>query len=73
MKRPDDSSLTPVQLARIRKEAERALREAAVLGVLPTPVEQVMRVARVKEVEEDLTNRGSSRDWSAKQSKLAMP
>lgn len=58
MKRPDDSSLTPEQLARIRKEAERALRDAAVLGVLPTPVEQVMRVARVREVEEDLTNPG---------------
>lgn len=56
MPRPDDSSLTPGQLARIRKEAERALREASVLGVLPTPVEQVMAVARVSEVEEDVLN-----------------
>lgn len=56
MPRPDDSSLTSGQLARIRKEAERALREASVLGVLPTPVEQVMAVARVREVEEDMLN-----------------
>lgn len=56
MRRPDDSSLTAAQLARIRKEAERALREASVLGVLPTPVEQVMAVARVREVEEDVLN-----------------
>lgn len=56
MRRPDDSALTPGQLARIRKEAERALREASVLGVLPTPVEAVMAVARVKEVEEDVLN-----------------
>jgi hypothetical protein len=56
MQRPDDSSLTPGQLARIRKEAERALREASVLGMLPTPVEQVMAVARVREVEEDVLN-----------------
>lgn len=58
MQRPDDSSLTPGQLARIRKEAERALREASVLGVLPTPVEEVMAVARVREVEEDVLNPG---------------
>jgi len=56
MRRPNDSSLTPGQLARIQKEAERALREASVLGVLPTPVEQVMAIARVKEVEEDVLN-----------------
>jgi Zn-dependent peptidase ImmA (M78 family) len=56
MPRPDDSSLTPGQLARIRKEAERALRDASVLGVLPTPIEQIMAVARVTEVEEDVLN-----------------
>jgi hypothetical protein len=56
MARPDDSSLTPGQWARIRKEAERALREASALGVLPTPVEQVMAAAKVREVEEDVLN-----------------
>lgn len=56
MQRPDDSTLTPSQLARVRKEAERALRQASVLGILPTPIEQVMAVARVREVEEDVLN-----------------
>ena len=56
MPRPDDSSLAPGQLARIRKEVERALREASVLGALPTSVEQIMAVARVTEVEENVLN-----------------
>lgn len=58
MRRPDDSSLTRSQLTKIRSEAERALRDAGVFGILPTPVEEVMRVARVREVEEDLGNPG---------------
>ena len=53
---PDDSTLSPSQLARVRKEAVRALREGSVLGVLPTPVEQIMAVSRVREVEEDVLN-----------------
>jgi len=56
MLRRDDSSLTASQLTRIQREAQRALLEAAVLGVLPTPVEQVMSAARVREVEEDVLN-----------------
>ena len=58
MRRPDDSSLTPGQLARVRKEAERALREAGALGVLPTPIDRIMAVARVEEVKEDVLNPG---------------
>jgi hypothetical protein len=58
MQRPDDSSLTPGQLARIRKEAERALREAGALGVFPTPIDRIMAVARVEEVREDVLNPG---------------
>lgn len=56
MPRQDDSTLTPSQLARIRKEAERALQQASVFGQLPTPTEEIMRVARVTEVPEDLMN-----------------
>jgi hypothetical protein len=37
MQRPDDSSLTPGQLARVRKEAERALRESARLASFLPP------------------------------------
>lgn len=54
MRRPDDCSLTPRQLARVRAEAERALREAGALGVFPTPVEAIMTVAKVEEVKEDV-------------------
>jgi Zn-dependent peptidase ImmA (M78 family) len=56
MPKPDDSSLTSSQLARIRKEAERALLQAGALGVLPTPIDEIMRVARVREIEEDIHN-----------------
>jgi Zn-dependent peptidase ImmA (M78 family) len=56
MRRPDDSSLTPSQLARVRKEAQRALQEAGALGTLPTPMDRIMAVARVQEVGEDILN-----------------
>ena len=58
MQRPDDSNLTPGQLARVRKEAERALRDAGALGIFPTPVDRIMAVARVEEVKEDVLNPG---------------
>jgi Zn-dependent peptidase ImmA (M78 family) len=48
--------LTPGQWARVRKEAERALREAGALGVFPTPIAQIMAVAKVEEVKEDVLN-----------------
>lgn len=56
MPRPDDSTLTPGQSARIRKEAERALHQANAFGTLPTPIHEIMRVAQVREVEEDIFN-----------------
>jgi hypothetical protein len=56
MPRPDDATLTPGQLARVRKEAERALRESDAFGALPTPINEIMRVSRVREVEEDVLN-----------------
>jgi hypothetical protein len=56
MRRPDDCTLTPHQSARVRKEAERALREAGALGVFPTPIDQILSVARVEEVKEDVLN-----------------
>jgi hypothetical protein len=56
--RPDDVTLTPSQYARVRKEAERALRQAGALGILPTPVDQIMAVARVVEVKEDVLSLG---------------
>jgi hypothetical protein len=58
MSRPDDCSLTPGQRARVRREAERALREASAFGLLPTPVERIMAVANVEEATEDVLNPG---------------
>ncbi len=58
MRRPDDSSLTPSQFARVRAEAERALRDAGAFGVFPTPVDAIMTVAKVEEVKEDVLNSG---------------
>jgi hypothetical protein len=58
MRRPDDCSLTPSQLARVRKEAERALREAGALGALPTPIGRIMAAAKVQEVKEDVLSFG---------------
>lgn len=53
---PDDCSLTPSQLAKIRQQARRALQEAGTLGILPTPVDRLLRVAQVTEVQEDVLN-----------------
>lgn len=58
MRRPDDCSLTFAQHARIRAEADRALREAGAHGVFPTPIADIMAVARVTEIEEDVLNEG---------------
>lgn len=56
--RPDDCSLTPSQLAKVRAEAGRALREAGALGVFPTPIDQILDVAKVQEIKEDVLNPG---------------
>lgn len=58
MRRPDDSSLTPQQYAKVRSEAERALREAGALGVFPTPIGDIMAAAKLEEVQEDVLNEG---------------
>ena len=57
-RRPDDCSLSLAQLAKVRKEAERALREADVLGVLPTPIDHILAVAKVEEVKDNVLDEG---------------
>lgn len=52
----DDSSLTPDQYAKVRKEARRLLVEAGALGRFPTPVSDIMAAAEVEELEEDILN-----------------
>jgi len=54
--KPDDSSLTPDQYARVRAEAERALNEAGGLGRFPTPIDDIVAAAKVEEVKEDVLN-----------------
>ena len=51
-RKPDDSSLTPAQRRNVRRHAHRALLEAGALGVLPTPVEHILAVANVKQIED---------------------
>ncbi len=55
---PDDSSLTTEQRAKIRREAERALKEAGAFGIFPTPIDRIMEVAKVVEIKEDVLNPG---------------
>jgi Zn-dependent peptidase ImmA (M78 family) len=40
----------------VRQEAECALRQAGTFGILPTPLAEIMRIARVREVEKDVLN-----------------
>ncbi|NOY73922.1 MAG: ImmA/IrrE family metallo-endopeptidase [Gammaproteobacteria bacterium] len=56
MRKPDDCTLTLQQYAKIKMEAERALKDANAVGQFPTPVPDIMRAANVHEVEEDVLN-----------------
>jgi Zn-dependent peptidase ImmA (M78 family) len=58
MRKPDDSSLTQYQYKNVRAAAERALQEAGAIGRFPTPIDQIMTVAKVHEVKEDVLNEG---------------
>lgn len=54
MRKTDDSTLSPTDYARIRDQARRALKEAGAWGRFPTNVPDIMSVARVVEVQEDV-------------------
>jgi len=56
LKKIDDCTLTPQQYAKIKKEAERALKDADAIGQFPTPVSSIMSAANVHEIEEDVLN-----------------
>jgi uncharacterized protein DUF955 len=43
---------------RVRKEAERALRQSGAFGILPTPMEHIFAVAGVREATEDVLDEG---------------
>jgi hypothetical protein len=48
MMKPDDSALCAEQRDEVREAALRALNEAGALGVFPTPVDEIMRAAKVE-------------------------
>ena len=54
VRKADDSTLSPADYARIRAQARRALQEAGALGHFPTKVADIMSVARVVEVQDDV-------------------
>ena len=58
MTRPDDSTLSPQEHARVRQEAERLLRSADALGRFPTPVSIVMDAAKVTLADDDILDEG---------------
>ncbi len=56
MRKVDDCTLTYEQETKIRQEAKRLLEESGAFGQFPTPIADVMAVAKVQEVEEDVLN-----------------
>lgn len=58
MRRPDDSTLSALEYARVRKEAEKLLRRAGALGRFPTPVSVIMDAGKVTLAAEDVLNEG---------------
>ena len=58
MRKPDDCSLSAGERAKVRAEAERALKEAGAFGIFPTPVDRIMAVANVEEVKDHVLDEG---------------
>ncbi|MHB0670985.1 ImmA/IrrE family metallo-endopeptidase [Roseomonas mucosa] len=58
MIRPDDGSLSPVQLANVQRHADRLLREAGAYGRFPTPVADLLAAAKLTVVEDELLDEG---------------
>ena len=58
MVRPDDSSLSAQQYARVREEAERLLHKADALGTFPTPVSEIMDAGKVAVAPDDALDEG---------------
>ena len=56
MTRPDDSLLSPSQLATVRRHADRLLREASAHGRFPTPIGDLMEAAKLTVVDDELLN-----------------
>jgi hypothetical protein len=64
--RPDDSFLTPEQLANVRRHADRLLRDAAALGRFPTPIDDILAAAKVTVVDDEILNENFMKRLAAK-------
>jgi hypothetical protein len=64
--RPDDSTLSLQEYARVRQEAEKLLRTADALGKFPTPVSVVMDAAKVVLAGDDVLDEGFLRSMRKK-------
>lgn len=58
MSKPDDCSLTPRELAKVRAQARIVLQEADAIGVFPTPVADIMAAAKIEESKDDVLTPG---------------
>jgi hypothetical protein len=56
--RPDDSTLSPHQFARVQKEAQRLLHKSDAIGVFPTPVAAIMDAEKVAIETENVFDEG---------------
>lgn len=66
MSRPDDSFLTPEQLATVQRHADRLLREASALRRFPTPINDLLAAAKVTVVDDEILNESFLRRFIAK-------
>lgn len=56
--RPDDSSLSPDQYRKVRKEAEKLLSDAGAIGRFPTPIDDLMASAKLVVAPENVFDEG---------------
>jgi Zn-dependent peptidase ImmA (M78 family) len=54
--RPDDSFLTPEQLANVQRHADQLLRDAGANGIFPTPIATIMAAAKLTVVDDEILN-----------------
>ncbi|MDE0270121.1 MAG: ImmA/IrrE family metallo-endopeptidase [Gammaproteobacteria bacterium] len=64
--KPDDSSLTPHQWSNVRRYAQKALQEAGALGVLPTPIDDILVAANVEPINDEILDSGFLRKLRSK-------
>jgi len=56
--RPDDSFLDAHQLATVQRHADLLLQDAAAIGRLPTPIDDLLEAAKLTVVDDELLNEG---------------